>query len=343
MPTPLDSGIGNLWMAKQTALGTIAATAAASSVQGRWVSGSLRAGKALGSEEFLDGNRWGSPQLYTDKIGGEVGSPTFQAGYNSHTGSVWGWLLGIDVVSGAADPYTHTLTSAGTAGAYLTARQKVGSAVGPSRQAYWDAKISKLMFEIGQDQNVGHLTPTLMALTAAEVGSLTDPVAAIDAADSMVWAEVTGAVTFDSVALGEAHGEVVELDTNMESYYGDNVLPMALIEGKGTVQRTVRTIVTDATLALFNKAIYNTATPSIGTKPVAAVYNAACTTIYTRSATRKITITTPKIAVTADNMTVAPSPTGGKIDLEFSGQCLSTAGTPALTVIMLTGDAASYA
>lgn len=339
---PIESGVGNLWIAKQSALGTKALVNAASISQGRWAGGILQPGKQYGSEEYVDGNRFGSPTVFGDKVGGEVGSPVFQAQYAGLTGRLATWICGTDTLTGSADPYTHTITCAATAGPYVTAWQTVGSSVGPVKQVYWDAKVAKLVWECGQDQKVAHLTATLQAKSAAEVYA-TDPTQAADTTDPALWTEVAGAVTFDAATLAEVSGEVLEIDTGIAPYYGDSIAPMALVEGKGTIMRTMKAIVTDTTIPLFNKAIYGTASPATGAAPSNAVYYVSCQTIYTRSASRKITILTPNVAIKADNMEIAPKPEGGVIDLEFSGQCLKTSGGASpVTITILTADSAAY-
>lgn len=115
------------------------------------------------------------------------------------------------------------------------------------------------------------------------------------------------------------------------------------MSGKGSIIRTVKTIVTDATLLKYKKALYNTTTPSTGDRPIKTVFEAACATVYTRSATRTCTITTPRIAVDPENLVIAPKAEGGKIPIEFTGRCLKSGATPALSVVVLSADATTYA
>lgn len=342
MATAIESGIGTLNYGKQTAKGSIA-TAATTTVgynRPKWVSGQFAVRKTLGSEEYVDGQRFGSPSPFTDRVGGEIGEVTIQA-QPENGGLFVAQILGSDVVTGAGDPYTHTIASSGTAGAWGTWWQKVGSTVGPERELFWDSKIGRLALDVGRDQKVMHLSLGCMALTAGQVYT-TDPAKTEDTTDPFLWTEVTGAVTFDGTVISESHGETLEIDTGMEAYYGDDIAPNQLIEKKGTITRTLQTIVTDVTLAKYRKAVYNNTAPSAGDRPVKDVFTAAATTVYTKSATRTFTVSTPKIAVRPDDMVVAPSPDGGALELSFGGQCLKSGSSAALTITALTGDATAY-
>jgi hypothetical protein len=250
-------------------------------------------------------------------------------------------ILGSDTVTGAGDPYTHTITSAGTSGAWGTWWQKVGSTIGPEREIFWDSKIAKLTMDVGRDQKVMHYGLDIMSLVSGEVFT-TDAAKTEDTTDPYLWTEVTGAVTFDGTVLTESHAEQLVIDTGMEAFYGDDIAPNQLVEKKGTISRVLSAIVTDTTLAKFRLALYNTATPTAGTTPVKNVYKAAATTVYTRSATRTLTVTTPNIAVDPAAMVVSADPAGGAQEITFGGQCLKSGATAALTMVALTADATGY-
>lgn len=343
MGTAIESGIGTLNYGRQPAKGT-PATAATITVgynRPKWFGGALKSGKTLGQEEYVDGQRFASPSVFTDRVGGDVGSLTLQ-GQPENTGLFGGAILGVDTVTGAADPWTHTMTSAGTSGQWGTWWQKVGSAIGPERGMYSDSKIAKLMLQCGRDQKTMHLELAIMCLNAAEVYT-TDPARTEDTSDPYFWTEATGSVTFDGVVDSDANEETLEIDTGMEAYYGDDIKPSQLIEKKGSIVTTVKSIVTDTTLAKYRLAVYNTATPTAGTKPVKAVFYAALSTLYTRSATRTLSISRPRIAVNPADMVVAPQPQGGANEISFGGACLKNGATPALTMVALSGDSTTYA
>lgn len=342
MSTAIESGLGAINYGKQSAKGT-KATAATTTIgynRPKWVSGTLAPKKIVASEEYLDGNRFASPTPFTDRVGGDVGELTIQV-QPENGGLFLAQILGSDVVTGATDPYTHTIASSGTSGAWGTWWQKVGSSVGPVRELYWDSKISRYALDVGRDQKVMHGTLGIMSLVSGEIFT-TDPGKTEDTSDPFYWTEVTGAVTFDGTVVSESHGETLEIDTGMEAHYGDDVAPNQLIEKKGTITRTLQTIVTDATLLKYRKAVYNTTAPTAGTVPVKDVFSASLATVYTKSATRTLTLTTPNMIVRPDDMSVAPSPDGGALEMTFGGECRKSGATAALTAVALTADSTAY-
>lgn len=343
MSVVIESGIGTLNYGRQSGKGT-KATAATTTVgynRPKWFGGELAAKKTLGSEGYVDGNRFASPSQYTDKIAGEVGTITVQV-QPENCLLYAAAILGVDNVTGAGDPYTHTATSAGTSGHWGTWWQKVGSAVGPQREMYWDSKIGKLSMKTGSDQKTIHYEMSIMAIEAAEVFT-TDAAKTEDDSDPYLWTEVTGAVTFDGDVIGDVSEETLEIDTGMEAWYGDDIKPAQLIEKKGSIMSTLKTITTDVTLGKYRKAVYNTDTPVAGDKPVKDVFYAELETVYTRSATRTLTITRPRIAVNPADMAVGALPDGGPMELMFGGECLKDGATAALTMVALTADATTYA
>jgi hypothetical protein len=338
----IESGIGTLNYGKQPAKGT-KATAATTTVgynQPKLKDGELSAKKVYGQEEYIDGQRFATPTVFTDKIGGEVGTPVIQV--QPENGGLFGaQILGVDTVTGGADPWTHTVTSLGTAGAWGSWWEKTGASVGPVREMYWDAKIAKQVWECGVDQKVMHLSMTIMALVAAEVYTV-DPAKTQDTSDPFIWTEMTGSCSFDGTVISEVEGEVIEIDTGMEAFWGDGLTPLQLIEKKGLITSSIKTIVTDATLLKYYKALYNTTTPSAGNVPTKDVYYAAVNTLYTRSATRTLAFQRPKVAVKPDDLAIGPQAEGGKIPIELGGACLKSGASAGLTIIALTGDSTSY-
>jgi hypothetical protein len=301
----------------------------------------LKANKRTGKEEYVDGNRFGSPTPYTEGTGGEVGDVVSQV-QPENGGLFPAKILGVDVVTGASDPYTHTIASTGTGQNYGGWFQKVGSAVGPVRQLFWDAKFSKMVWECGNDQYIAHLTKSIMALKAGQIFTV-DPTKGEDTSDPYLWSESDTFVSFDGTALTEVNGEVLEIDTGMEAYYANNIEPVHLVEKKGSIVRTLKAIFTDVTILKFYKALYNDPAPVAGTRPVKDIFYANVVNKYQRSATRSVQITTPKVAIEADNMEIGPQAEGGVIPVELGGACLKSGASAALTIVALSADATTYA
>lgn len=342
MATAIDSGIGILNYGRQVAKGT-KATAATTTVgynRPKWQDGLLKTGKKLGKKEYIDGNRFASPSEYTDMVAGVVGDLTVQL-QPENVGLFSAAILGVDVVTGASDPYTHTSSSAGTSGQWGTWWQKVGSAVGPQRETYWDSKIAKAVMRhnFADKLLVGELSIQALKIEAHTV----DPAKTEDASDPYLHTEATGSITFDGTVNSEVNEVIVDVDTGMEPYYGDNIFPVQLIEKKGLITISMKSIITDEGLQKYRKAIWNNIAPAAGDAPVKDVFYAAFTETLTRSATRTCTISAPKIAVNPEAMAVAAQGEGGPVELPLGGECLKSGATPALTTVTLSGDATTYA
>ena len=343
MATVIESGIGTINYGRQSAKGT-AATAATTTVgydQPKWAGGHLSPNKKLGNAEFIDGSRFGSPSTYTDAVGGEVGSLSLQL-QPENAGLYAAAILGVDTVTGASDPYTHTITSAGTSGHWATWWQKVGSSVGPERQRFSDSKIAKLALSSTFADKVLKADLDIQSLSAAQTFS-TDAAKSQNTSDPYFHTEATGTFSVDSTVINEVTESMLEIDTQMKPFYGDSIAPLQLIEGKGLITSSVKSIVTDDTLGKFRKAVYNAASPSSGTDPNSAVFYAAISQTYTRSATRTLSISAPRVAIDPATMNVAPKPEGGEIELTLGGTALKNGATAALTIVALSGDATTYA
>lgn len=343
MASVIESGIGTLNYGRQSAKGT-AATAATTTVgydRPKWQSGFLKPNKKLGMAEYIDGNRFASPSTYTDSVGGEVGTIGVQL-QPENAGLYAAAILGVDTVTGGSDPYTHTITSAGTSGHWSTWWQKVGSAVGPERQAYIDCKIAKLTLTSTFADKVLLGEMDIQSLTPARTFA-TDASKTENSSDPYFHTEASASFAFDSTTINEITESTLEVDTAMTPFYGDSVTPLQLIEGKGMITRSFKSIVTDDTLGKFRKAVYNAASPSSSTNPSSSVFYASMTQVFTRSASRTLTITTPRVAVDPETMDVAPRPEGGEIELTLGGRCLKDGSTAALTITALSGDSGSYA
>lgn len=341
MAVAAETGIGTLNFNKQAAKGTMA-TAASTAVgtnRPKLYEASLKPNKQSGEEEYLDGQRFASASQFVAQTGGEIGDVTIQV-QPENAGLFHAQLIGADVVTGASDPYTHTIATSNALGGYGTWWSDVGVAV-RNREAHYDTKIAKSTFEAGTDQRVAHQTMSLMSLKPSEVYTV-NPTKTEDTSDPYIWSEVSGSVTIDATVIKEVEGEVLEIDTAMEAFWGDQVEALQLIEKKGNIMRTFKTILTDETLLKYNKAIYGTDTPSAGDRPTADVAYFAGSTVYTRSASRTLTITTPRIAVKTDDLAIAGQREGGKLPLVFGGKCLKDGSTAALTIVALSADASTY-
>jgi hypothetical protein len=338
----IETGTGGLWASNQSALGTQALTSAASTLKLRKATDdSLKSNKTHGSEPYVDGEAFDSAQAYVESVAGDVGSFTVQSTIETGAALI-ARHIGVDVVTGASDPYTHTTTSGTANPVYQTIREKTGSTIGSYRAVWWDGIYNTLTLNCGNDQNTKHITAAVHALKAAEIGSLTDPVAVDGATDSWRWGEQAGAVTIDAVAFPEIGGHTLEMNRNWSSQPGDNVSPLFMVPGRGGMVHTLDAAVTDTMLPQWLAALYGSATPTVGTLPTSQPVYRAIKVVYTRTAvTRLITYDTAKVELKPDDIVIGTKPLGGLTSIAFGGRALKGAAAM-LVVTAKTGDATSY-
>lgn len=342
MTQGIETGTGGLWASVQSALGTQAATSAASTIRLRKATDdSLTSNKKHGNEPYVDGEAYDSSAAYVDSVAGDVGSFTYQMQIETGAAMI-ARHVGADTVTGASDPYTHTIAT-GTANPVMqTIREKTGVAVGPYRAVWWDAVANKITVNCGDDQNVMHATVMVHALKAAEIGSLTDPVAVDSGTDPFRWGECAGAVTIDTVAFPEITGHTIEMDRAWTSRPGDNIAPTFFVPGRGGITHTLDAAVTDTMLPQYLAALYGSATPSVGDRPTSQPVFRAVKEVYTRTAvTRVLTFDTPKVELKPDDITIGTKPLGGLTQILFGGRALKS-GSAMMTVTAKTADSAAY-
>ncbi len=342
MPTnAIESGTGNLWKSKQAALGTIEPTASATMKALRKTGDdALKSAKTTGSEEWVDGLAWGSPGMYIDTVGGDVGTVTYQAQIET-AGAGFASIIGVDVVTGAPSDYTHTINTSTANGANQTYYQSVGSAVGPWKNSFWDARVNKFTFTCGQSQKVAHCMENVFAMKAA-AWFTTAPVATDSGTDPFNWNEVTGSILINSVALPEVESETFELDRKIEVHRGDSAAPICFVPGKGEINRSMSALVTDTSIPVIQKILYDTTSMTNGLAVSNTAVQVPMISVYTRTAVRSLSISTLKVVCNPNDFEIGPRAEGGKIPITFGGRCLATAGS-ITTIIAKTGDAASYA
>lgn len=339
---PIEAGIGQIWLGKQSALGTVKPTTDTNWIVPRDIGSNLHAAVVDSSEGYVDGKRWSAPSIFRDTSGGQVGTINYQAQVET-TGQAWAWQFGSDTVTGGSDPWTHTIDSNATGTVYLTARQKVGANVGPYRSVYIDSRSSKTVWDCSQSQNVAHLGIDLASLLAGQF-ALTDPAQAAATPDPINWTSVSGQCQINGVTLAEISGENVTADLAIAPFWGDSVSPAALVEGKpdGGLSRSLTTIVTATTLPILYNSIFGTQTPTGGTNVSPTPTFASMQTKYAFGANRDVTYVSPRVHLNLGDVAPAAKPDGGTIEMTFGGEALPSGATAALTVIVRNGDSTSY-
>ncbi len=337
--TGIETRLGGLWRAKQAAAGTATAPTHAS-VRAVHKAGDdgLKANKVLGREEYVDGRFWSGATEYIESSGGDVGSIEQQVTIVEAAHS-YAQLFASDTVTGAGDPYTHTIVSGSVVPQNQTFWQKLGSAVGPIRQRWYDAKTKKHAWNNGQSQKVAHVTEDIMALNAAQVFA-TDPTATVDTADPLNWNKAV--TTVNGTALPEVSGDTVEADAGIDVWRGQGIKPICFTFGVGDIMRTLSAIVTDGTTPHLLNVLYGSTSPSDLDDVTNAVVTLAIVTTWTQSTDRTFSITTPKVTVNPSDWILGPKAEGGAREVAFGGRCQPNGATPAITIVAKTADSAAY-
>lgn len=350
MTQPIESGQGGIWQARQTTLGTIQPSTDAGMKRVRKVGeGGFKTAKILGSEPYVDGQAFASPEQFIDSIGGAVGGFTHQATLST-AGFQFAQVIGVDVVTGSGVDFTHTMALGNAQGPYETFYQQAGQSVGPFNMSFWDALINKLTYNCGQDQKPAHMELDVMALkagnwftTAPTATDATTGAASDQGTATLNWNEGVGAQTIDGVAFNEIDGDTLEIDRGLDVHRGDSAAPACFIRPQAAPPvRSMTAIVTDNTIPKMKTHIFGTATPTDGQAPSTAVGYAALKSVLTRSVTRSLSIDTPRVAIKTDDWVVGPRTDNGKMPVTFTGECLRNGSTAAVTIIAKTGDAAAY-
>lgn len=336
----IESGVGGVWQVRQSVAGALERSDATTMRRLRKADddGGLAPRKTYGSEEYVDGLTWGSPNSFTKEVGGLVGTLKLQ-GQIETVAFQAAQFFGSDVVTGASDPYTHTISSGTATQALNSFYQRTGVNTVVS-QAYYDAKVAKLVLDAGQDENSRILHPTIdvMALKGGEWFTR-DPTAADSGVDPLRWDQ---AVTrYNGTTFPELTGDKIEADSKIGVHRGQNTAPVCFTYSKGELMRTIDGIVTDSTLVEIKNVLYNTRTPTAATAISDVVIQVPIVATYTQSARRTLTITTPLVEIRPDDWATGPRATGGPMPIAFGGRC-KAGGSPAITIVALTGDATAY-
>lgn len=338
----IESPVGGVWQAQQTTPGRLeSSTSRAVRRLRKAGSDGLRAAVTTSSEEYVDGRVFGSPNLYTSRIGGEVGEITVQ-GQLDVIGFQLALLLGEDIVTGVADPYTHTISSGTASPLDQTIWQSVGRDVGPVQQAFYDARCSKwrLTGSSDEQQQTLHAISTIIALNAAEWAAM--PTVRDSGQDPIRFPQ--GVTTVAGVPLAEMRSTTLDIDSGLSTIPGQDVRPVGWdTSSKGTIVHTADGVVTNQTLPVLLRAMYGNATPSVGDKIVQQVTTIALVQRYVVEAGRReMTISTPRTLLEVGDVMLSPRAEGGTVDLTFGGRAQEDGTGTILTATIRSAVADPY-
>lgn len=349
----VESNIYGLWVAKQTAKGSPAATATKALIQ---VGGDFSTNREDGSEAWSDLERFGSQTDYVNTIVGE-GNPAVEAQPDT-LGYICWLFFGQESVVGAADPFEHTFTPGTNGGFWSSWWVRVGQNV-VRREKYADCKIGSLAIEASTGAKVLRVTPTIISLDPGETFNAgADPTPVINKAISeepFRYNEGQGTFTVGVPQGGAGVPTVISgqsqftatWDEALSAYYGDDVVPHDLVPGNPTIGAAITLLADEEGRAEYNKRIFGTGDPNAGTKPL---HHLEGVSSYGFTLTRQ----TADGAVTPDrtfeldipalrwspDVALPPNPDGGPIELSIAGSMRKIVGRPASELTIENGSAA---
>lgn len=328
----VESNVGAVWAAKQTAKGT-AATAAGKKY--RMVAGSMpQTNTALGNENFMDGNRFQNAADFVDTIQGG-GAPALQVQSGTLAHLMW-LFLGQESVTGSG-PFVHTSTPA--AASFWTTWWKSLGATTIMREQYRDCRMSQLVVEGSTGAKIIRATPTIMSLDPGYITNA-DPVKADDGTLSMNYNQAQGAFLIDGTAISGHSAFTITMTDDLSVYRGDSPYGMALAPGRGTMTIAATILLDDQGLAQFYKLYYGATNPSSGSRPATTLPAlGAYRATFTQSSGEIVDITFSGVRWSPPD---APdgSPDGGAITLALNGGGRINASNPMISCAITNADAA---
>lgn len=337
----LESNLYALWAAKQTAKGTPATIGTKRFVQ---VAGDVATNREDGSENFSNLDRFGDMTDFVNTVAGE-GSPGFEM---MPTESAWlCWVFfGADTVTGAADPWKHEFTPQTAGGFWATMWKRVGGSV-IQREKFNDCKLGQLVIEGSTAQKVMRIAPAVFSLDPGEIFT-SDPLpATMTTEDPFLWTEGTGTFAVNATVLKGSSQFTATWDEGLSPYYGDDVVPVDLVTGNANIALGTTILVDAAGQGEYNKRIYGTATPTVGTKPLHTPENVGSYgfTLTKKNAagvltpSRKLIVEFPGVKWAPD-LSIPPSTDGGAVELSLAGSMRKVGAEPGSKITIECGNAA---
>lgn len=316
----LEQNIGGLWVAKQSAKGTVASTPVKKL---RWAGGDVSPAREDGSENWVSSDRFGTYADYVDSLSG-VGDPQIPALPNDLAYLCY-LFFGAETVTGASDPYTHTFAPQAAGGFWSTWWKSLGSSV-IQRQRFADMRIGQLTIEGSTGSKIVKATPTLLGLDPAEVIA-SDPATAVTSQNPFLYTEGESTFTIDgSVFRGQSQFQVT-WNENLSLVYGDSVSPYDLAMGQPSISITVSIPLDSAGLQRYNNLVYGSASPSAGTKPTKFLpaLGSYGFTLAQKNASgpvtpaREFTLNLAAVKWTPD-VAIPANPAGGTAEIQLTGE-----------------------
>lgn len=258
------SNIGNLRFAIQSVKGT----AAASSVYGLYLAGGdLPSGRKT-QDSFAETT---SARMRSDRYLVEAhgeGSPQHYVTPKSIGALLYG-ALGGKSVTGAADPYTHTIIPAATTPWFTLWR----NAFDMIQERLTDAKIKSLVIH-GESGRPLTVTVNWLAITPQHK-TAAETTAVIETTQRFMHYDGAGAFLVEGAAVASIRSFDLTIENNTAVVPGDSVTPNDVSEGELSITCRVTQLFLTATGQLRNRLFYGSSSPADNAAIAAAVLELA--------------------------------------------------------------------
>jgi len=227
------------------------------------------------------------------------GEPEFYLMPKSAAAMLYG-VLGAKAVSGAGDPWTHTLTF-GSSRPWWTVWRALGGLI---FERFPDCKFDRIAIrsEYGKPATI---TARIIGLNA-QWASAAEAQPTIEVTHRIMHADAVAAFMVEGAAVASTREFEIVIDRNGDPVGGDDYRPIDIFEGEFTVQVTLGQLY--LANSLRNRLMYGGASPADNTSVVSAILElagapAGIQVLYTRggsvpvSPARSIQINVPRVAL----------------------------------------------
>jgi hypothetical protein len=333
-------------MGKQTAKGTALDPAVATNIRKYRFQGGTSISSKLTevTQNIGDGAPYGGSASHQITAIDVAGGPVLQATVGDLAKLLW-HMWGTEAIStvtvNTVTMNQHVLTPpVSGSGHYLTSFRTLGEPGGsglpnPLYEVAQDCKITDLKIDSNNADPHVMLTTSLMGLDIATFATL--PTADFSTESTLMHFALNGSVVIDGVSyqLGQLS---LDISRPHSVYRAETRTGVELVPQRGEIMVAFSVLLDADGLAMYNKSVYSSATPSAGTRPRKTVFTAPMSFSYTAEdgSGESIAFDIPKMTITPNN---APEGQvdGSIVEIGFASTLLPLTGTtPLITATAVT-------
>lgn len=336
----LEPSIYGLWVGKQTAKGTKNAAPGKRLVQ---VGGDFGLARDDGEENYSDLTKYGARTDWVNSLLGN-GEPAVEATPTELAYLLW-LFHGAETVTAVTGPpaaQKHTFVPSSGRGHWATFVKRIGLTQ-IQRHSYNDSLIGRVQIEGSTTAKAVRITPRVLSLDPAELIAA-DPAAAMPADKSFLYTDGTGTFTIDGVVI-PAHSQfTLVIDDDLSPIFGDDVIPLDVIQGNAVVTIGVTLVMEALALARYNAMVYGSPNPAAGTKPLKGVPALGSYSFWLKQRDaagalngREFKLTVPGVKWAIPD-SPGPAPDGGTAEISLAGAMRPVAAQQPYTIDVNTAN-----